>query len=165
MSAAIALSVPPRSTDETLDAVLAPTHDAWVEEARQLLAPACALGAPSWERWPVVRWLNERFLRRFQAERALVNELRPLMGVREEAMVDAGLDRVARLQLGLDRIARRRGGASEFAAVGAEFLRALEMWCAENELAAHHIRCRSLSREARRVLEEVQAASGVPLRI
>jgi len=54
MSAAIALSVPPRSTDETLDAVLAPTHDVWVEEARQLLAPASAPGAPSWERWPVV---------------------------------------------------------------------------------------------------------------
>ena len=165
MSAAIALSVPPRSTDETLDAILAPTHDVWVEEARQLLAPASAPGAPSWERWPVVRWLNERFLRRFQAERALVNELRPLMTVREEEIVDAGQDRIARLQLGLDRIARRRGSAAEFAAVAEEFLRALEMWCAENELAAHHMRCRSLTREARRVLEEVEAASGVPLRI
>jgi hypothetical protein len=165
MSAAIALSAFPCSSDETLDAILAPTHDAWVQEARQLLAPASAPGAPSWERWPVVRWLNERFLRRFQAERALVNELRPLMTVREEEMVDSGQDRIARLQVGLDRIARRRGSAAEFAAVAEEFLRALEMWCAENELAAHRIRCRSLTRETRRVLEEVEAASGVPLRM
>jgi len=165
MSAAIALSVSPRSPDETLDAVLAPTHDAWVEEARQLLAPACAPGAPAWERWPVVRWLNERFLRRFQAERALVHELRPLMTVREEDMIDVGQDRVAWLQLGLDRIARRRGSTAEFAAVAEEFLRALEMWCAETEVAAHRVQCRSLTREARRVVAEVEAASGVPLRI
>jgi hypothetical protein len=87
------------------------------------------------------------------------------MTVREKEMVDAGQDRIVRLQLGLDRIARRRGSAAEFAAVAEEFLRALEMWCAENELAAHHMRCRSLTREARRVLEEVEAASGVSLRI
>jgi len=165
MSAAIALSVPPRSTDETLDAVLAPTHDAWVAEARQLLAPASAPDAPAWERWPVVRWLNERFFRRFQAERALLNELRSLMTPREEEMINAGEDRVARLRLGLDRIARRRGSAAEFATVAQEFMVALEMWCAENELAAHRIRCRSLPREARRVLEEVEAASGMVLRM
>jgi hypothetical protein len=165
MSAVIARPACTVTTDETLDTVLAPTHDAWVEEARQLLAPATAPGAPPWERWPVVRWLNERFLHRFTAERALLSELRPMMTVREEEMIDAGEDRVARLRLGLDRIARRRGSTAEFAAMAQEFMQALEMWCAENELATHRVRCRALPRAAWRVLEDVESASGMLLRI
>lgn len=164
MSATIAPSMYHLPTDETVDMVLAPTHDAWVEEARQLLAPASAPDAGTWERWPVVRWLNERFVHRFLAERALLNELRPLLTVREEEMVDAGEDRIVRLRLGLDRIARRRGSAGEFSAMAEEFLRSLETWCAGTELAAHRIRCRYLTRDARRVLEEVESVSGTALR-
>jgi hypothetical protein len=165
MSAAAACAIAVGSLDETLDAVLAPSHDAWIEEARQLLAPAAAPGAPAWERWPVVRWLNERFLRRFLAERALLNELRPHLTVREDEMIGAGEDRIAQLRLGLDRLARRRGSAAEFTALAQGFMQALEMWCAETELAARRIRCRYLSRDARRMLEEVEAASSFQLRI
>jgi hypothetical protein len=43
-------------------------------------------------------------------------------------------------------------------------MQALEMWCAEIELAARRIHCRYLSRDARRLLEAVEAASSVQLR-
>jgi hypothetical protein len=164
MSAAPACAIAVGTIDETLDAVLAPSHDGWIEEARQLLAAAAAPGAPEWERWPVVRWLNERFLRRFLAERALLNELRPHLTVREDEMVGTGEDRIAQLRLELDRLARRRGSTAEFTALAAGFMQALEMWCAEIELAARRIHCRYLSRDARRLLEAVEAASSVQLR-
>jgi hypothetical protein len=150
--------------DDTLDAVLSPGHDAWVEEARQLLRPATSPAATPWDRWPVVRWLNERFERRFLVERALVNELRPQMTVLEEDMLDEGEDRIARLRLGLDRIARRRGSQAEFAVLAEEFLHALEMWCAEVELAGRRVRGRSLSFEGRLALDELEAGSGCGVR-
>jgi hypothetical protein len=165
MSAVAASPVYVGSVDETLDAVLAPAHEAWIEEARHLLAPASAPGAPEWERWPVARWLNDRFVRRFLAERALVNELRPHLTVREDEMIGIATDRVAQLRLVLDRLAWRGGGAAEFGALGQGLLQALEMWFADIELAARRIRCRYLSRQARRLLEEVEAASGVQLRL
>jgi hypothetical protein len=163
MSAAVASPIYIESTDETLEAVLAPAHDAWIEEARHLLGSATEPGAPEWERWPVVRWLNDRFLRRFLAERALMNELRPHLTVREDEMIGTGQDRVAQLRLVLDRLARRHGRVAEFATLSQGFVQALEMWCAESELALRRIHCRSLSRQARRLLEEVEAASGLPL--
>jgi hypothetical protein len=165
MSATVASPAYVGAADETLDAVLAPAHDAWIEEARHLLTPASAPGAPAWERWPVVRWLNDQFLRRFLAERALMNELRPHLTVREDEMIGGGEDRIAQLRLGLDRLARRNGGAAEFTALAQGFMQALEMWCAETELAARRIHCRYLSRDARRLLEEVEAASSVQLRL
>ena len=62
--------------EETLDAVLGPTHDAWIEEVRQLLVPATTPVAPFWDRWSVVRHLDDQFLARFRVERALLSELR-----------------------------------------------------------------------------------------
>jgi hypothetical protein len=165
MSAAAACAFTVGSTAETLDAVLAPTHDAWIEEARGLLAAAAAPGAPEWERWPVVRWLNEEFLRRFLAERALVNELRPHLSVREDEMIGLGEDQITQLRLGLDRLARRRGGAAEFNALAQGFMQALEMWCAEIELAARRVHCRYLSRDARRLLRDVEGASAAELHL
>jgi hypothetical protein len=153
------------AADETLDTVLAPSHDVWIEEARNLLASASSPGAPDEERWSVVRWLNDRFLRRFLAERALMNELRPHLTVREDEMIGTGEDRIAQIRLVLDRLARRRGSAAEFAALAQGLIQALEMWCAECELALRRIHCRYLSRHARRLLEEVKAASGLPLQL
>jgi hypothetical protein len=158
---AVASPVYVGSTEETLDAVLAPTHDAWVNEARHLLGSASAPGAPDWKRWTTVRWLNDQFLRWFLAEWALLNELRPHLTIREDEMIGAGEEQIAQIRVALDRVARRRGSAAEFTALAQRFLQALEMWCAECELAARRIHCRYLSRDARRLLEDVEAASGV----
>jgi len=158
---AVASPVYVASAHETLDTVLAPGHDAWIEETRHLLTAASAPGAADWERSPVVRWLNDGFLRRFLAERALMNELRPHFTVREDELIGAGEDRIAQIRLVLDRLARRHGSVSEFRSLAQGLMQALEMWCAECELAVRRVQCRYLSRDARRLLEEVEDTAGV----
>jgi hypothetical protein len=143
----------------TLNAVLSPTHDAWVMEARQLLMPAATPEEPFWDRWSVVRYLNDRFLEHFRVERALMSELRAFVSVHEMDMLEAGAERVARLHLTLDRISRRRGTAAEFAMMATEFLRALELWCADMELASSRVQRDTLSAEAQRMLEHLEAPS------
>jgi hypothetical protein len=143
--------------DETLDAVLSPTHDAWVVEARQLLVPAATPDGQSWDPWSVVRYLNDRFLERFRVERALASELRSFVTVAEMDMLEAGAERVARLHLALDRISRRRGTVAEFAMMATEFLKALELWCADIELAGRRVHRDMLSVEAQRMLQYLDA--------
>jgi hypothetical protein len=94
-----------------------------------------------------------------------VNELRPHLSVREDEMIGLGEDQITQLRLGLDRLARRRGGAAEFNALAQGFMQALEMWCAEIELAARRVHCRYLSRDARRLLRDVEGASAVELHL
>ena len=120
---AVASPVYVGSTEETLDAVLAPTHDAWVNEARHLLGSASAPGAPDWKRWTTVRWLNDQFLPWFLAEWALLNELRPHLTIREDEMIGAGEEQIAQIRAALDRVARRRGSAAEFTRWHRDFCR------------------------------------------
>ena len=152
---------------ETLDVVLNPTHDAWIEEVRQLLLPAAALDAPVWERWLAVRYLNEKFLNRFRLERDLMAELRPLIAFEEMSVLEAGADRLTRLCLALDRVgrARGRGTSAEFATLIPEFLRALERWCLEIELTVGHRLSESLPTGAQRTLARMEAPSRQPLQL
>ena len=151
--------------DETLDAALGPTHDAWVVEARQLLVPAATPEEPFWDRWSVVRYLNDRFLEHFRFERALASALGPFVTVREMDMLEAGGERVARLHLALDRISRRRGTVAEFAMMAAEFLKALELWCADIELAGAAVHRDALPAEAQRILEHLGAPAPMLCRV
>lgn len=141
---------------ETLEAVLGPNHDAWVEEARQLIAPDGAGEASLWHRWRVVRYLNDRFSARFRLERELVSELRPFGSARDLEILDAGADRVASLSLGLDRLSRRRGTATEVARLGREFVAALGLWCAEIELVGARVGRDMVSEQAQRVLATLE---------
>ena len=144
--------------DTTLDAVLSPLHDAWVEEVRRFLIPATTPTAPFWDRWSVVRYLNDQFLERFGWERALLAELRPFVTQHDTDTLWVGAERVAQLRLALDRVGRRRGTAGEFALVTDEFLKALELWCAEIELAARRIERDALAAEGERILAHLEAA-------
>jgi len=143
--------------DETLGAVLSPAHDAWVREARRLLLPSTVLDAAFWDRWWMVRYLNEGFLERFGVERALVRELQPFVTVREMNTLEAGGERVARLHLALEQISRRRPTTAEFAAMTAEFLKALERWCADVEFVCKGVPLDTLPGEARRALKHLDA--------
>lgn len=147
------------STDETLDVLLSPTHDVWIEEAGQLLMPPAAPGEAAWDRWAAIRYLNEGLVNRLRAERELIRVLRPFLTLREAVSLDAGEERVGRLVLALDRVARRRGATAEFAAVAAELLTALSVWCAEIELAARRVRFGSLPSEMRRKLELLETCA------
>jgi hypothetical protein len=74
-------------------------------------------------------------------------------------MLVAGGQRVAELRITLDRVGRRRGTASEFGNTAAELLKALELWCAEVELATSRVNLDVLLPEARRELDHFLAFS------
>lgn len=82
MCAATVAPVRAIRVDESLDAVLIATHDAWAEEARRHLLPATVPDVATWDRWSMVRYLNEGFLERFNVERALVRALQPVVPAR-----------------------------------------------------------------------------------
>lgn len=157
MGAATVATVRAIRVDETLGAVLGPAHDAWVREARRLLLPVTVPDAAFWDRWWMVRYLNEGFLERFAVERALVRELQPFITVREMNTLEGGEERIARLHLALEQISRRRPTTAEGAAMTAEFLEALELWCAEVEIACKGVPLDTLPGEARRALRHLDA--------
>ena len=140
-----------------LQQVLSPLHEAWVTEARWFLDPASHASAPFWDRWSVVRYLNDQFPARFELQRNLIRELRPSLEPRHIEAIDGGAERLARLRLALDRIGRRRGTAAEFAPIVEEFLAALELWCAEVELAVRNLNRDQLSEEAGRILGLIES--------
>jgi len=146
--------------DETLGAVLSPSHDAWVEEVRRLLLPATMPDPVFWDRWSMVRYLNEGFLERFSIERALLRELRPFITAREMNALEEGGERVARLHLTLDRISRRRPIPAGLAALTEEFLNALELWCAEVELTCNGVSLDRLPDEARLAVKHLAMGKG-----
>lgn len=142
-----------------LQTMLSPLHEAWVSEARWFLDPAASAAAPFWDRWGVVRYLNDQFPARFDLHRSLIRELRPSLEPRQLEAIDDGAERIARLRLALDRIGRRRGTAAEFAPIVEEFLAALELWCAEIELAVRNLNRDQLSREGRRLLALIESTT------
>jgi hypothetical protein len=157
MCATIKPMLGPVTTDETLAAVLSPTHDVWIEDVRQLLLPATPPNAAFLARWSALRYLDDRFVDRFTAERALVSEVLPFVSPREATLLEAGAERITWLHFALDRIGCRRGTADEFARTAAELLKALELWCVQIELAAARIRAAALSAEGQRVLGQLTA--------
>ena len=140
--------------DESLNVVLSPTHDAWIEEARRVLVPSPTADAPYWDRWAVARYLNDRFLEQFRLERSLVSGLRLFVTLREMDMLEVGAERVARLRLVLDRICRRHGTAAEFSAMTPELIKALELWCVEIELTCGRFQRDTVPVEVRRLLDQ-----------
>jgi hypothetical protein len=157
-------SVRPETADAGLVAglgeVLGPLHESWVEETRCYLDPASCSSAPFWDRWSVVRYLNDQFPARFALEYELIRELRPFMERHHAETLEAGAERLVRLRLGLDRLGRRRGTSAEFAPMVEEFLLALELWCAEIELAVRTVQRRDLPAEGSRLLARLEA--GLP---
>ena len=150
MSAATVL--PTRRSEKSLDALLCPIHNAWVEEARRFLEPSLEPDADFWTRWAATRYIADGFQQHYRRERAFVDELRPLLPpVVLERLVREG-DRVLRLRLEVDRMGRRRGTAEEFAAATRNLLEQLGLWCTEIELAAHGVTRNALTPGAAHLL-------------
>lgn len=149
---------PATEPEQFLDAALRPSHDAWLWEARRFLTPATVPEAPFWDRWSVVRYLNDQFLERLGVERGLVAELRPYIRPDRMDEIEAAGDRVRRLHLELDRLGRRRGTAASFAAMTEQFLEALGCWCAEIEQAVRRVPVGALAGEAWRTLAHLERA-------
>jgi hypothetical protein len=157
---ALATTSAPRG-EEPLGAVLRAIHNTWVEETRRFLDPAVEPGADFWTRWAAVRYLSDDFRDRYRRERALVDELRPLLRPDvAERLIREG-DRLFRLRLELDRIGRRRGTAAEVAACTRDLLEQLGVWCAEIEFAADGLTRGVLPVEATDLLAHLEAAASI----
>jgi hypothetical protein len=154
-------SVSSASSEGTVDLVLSPAHDAWVEEVRRYLVPSAEPGAQFWDRWTTVRYLDDQFVDRFRLESDLLDELAVCVPAAEMAKLRGAAERVALLRLDLDRIGRRRGAAAEFTVKAVEFLHALELWCAELEFATHRVEVAALPPEGDRILAHLYAGVSV----
>ena len=115
-------------------------HALWLAEARHVFAPACTASATVWDRARAVTYLRERFIPRFRAERdgasGLTGLLEPAAGSALHAagaVVEAQYERLAWL-------ATFHQKTAEFSAVASEFLRALEYWCSQLDVAADRVR-------------------------
>lgn len=122
--------------DKSLNVVLRPIHTQWLRDAHRLLDPSLEPGANLWTRWAAVRYISDDFLRQYQREHALVDELRPFLKPHAANRLFQEAEQVCRLRLALDRIGRRRGTAAEFAGGARDLLEQLGLWCTEIELAA-----------------------------
>jgi hypothetical protein len=145
--------------EEPLEEVLRPIHNAWVEEARRFLEPALAPGADFWARWSAVRYLSDDFRNQYRLERALVDQLRPLLAAQVVERLVHESDRVLRLRLELDRIGRRRGTSAEVATGTRDLLGQLGVWCAEIELAGRGITRGALPVDGAELLAHLEAGS------
>ena len=151
-----------RCADESVETVLHHIHDVWLANTRRFLGPTLEPHTDQWTRWGAVRYLADDFQDQYQWERALLGELRPFLFPATATQLTHQADRIARLHLELDRIGRRRGTAEEFAGGARYLMEQHALWCAELELAGRSIAVESLTPEAVRILNHLQAVSTTP---
>jgi hypothetical protein len=150
--------MPRPQTERPLDQALRGVHDAWVHEARCLLDPAMAPAADFWTRWAAVRYLDDVFRDRYDLERGLLAELRPVLPpAMAERLAQEG-DRVFQLRLELDRVGRRRGTATEVAEGARVLLEQLELWLAMIEQGVAGLTRDTLPPEGASLLAHLEAA-------
>jgi hypothetical protein len=74
-------------------------------------------------------------------------------------VLEAAEARVAQLHLALDRIGRKASTAAQLAAMTAELLEALELWCTEVEVACKTVHLDTLPEEGRQAVKHLDAAA------
>lgn len=162
MSATIPFSIQARA-DDTLEAMLSPVHDRWIEQLEQVLAPAIAPKASFWERWGVVRYLVDQFESRFRLECALVDSLGGWLSRSEVVRLSTIRAVLERTLTELAVLGRRRGTAMVVAAFTQEILDQAKLWCAHLELATSNLHRFELSPESERVVEQLEMAASLDL--
>ena len=155
-----ALHAPPA---EALSAILSPIHDCWVERVARFLAPAMMTRASFWERWSAVRYLADKFERRFRAQCALVDSLEPLLEASALGRLAATGKALQSTRAELIALGRRRGTAGPVAVRARRFLDQLECWCAGFELATSHLTPRDLSEESRQAVAHLEGVAALGL--
>ena len=159
MPIAPAPRVPP--SGGTIESVLVPVHDRWLNEIRRFVEPATASGAGFWDRWTATRYFADQFRDHFRLEHALLVALAGLMrpGDAERLATQAG--ELERLLSDLDRVGRRRGTGPAVAEEARRLMDEVAVWCAELELATSSLRRDALPAQAARALEHVAASGAV----
>jgi len=161
-ASAIPLSIEARAP-ETLESLLSPIHDLWIEELERLLAPVMAPRADFWERWSAVRYLTDQFEAHFRLEYALADTLDGLLKPEVVSRLDATRRALEFIRTQLVDVGRRRGTSDVAAGLAGKLLEQAQLWCAELEFASGHVRRDELSPESRRLLEHLEATAGLGL--
>jgi hypothetical protein len=130
---------PDRATRDTLDPILARTHDRWMAEADEIIGPVTEPDATFMQRWAAVRYLWDELPVRLQLQQELLDELHPFIPAEIGARLSMQLDRLHHLRRDLDGLAHRTGTARELARTARALLEALRLWYAEIEFAAGQI--------------------------
>ncbi|HEY8259320.1 MAG TPA: hypothetical protein VIG08_16805 [Gemmatimonadales bacterium] len=151
----------PTTYEETVDSVLAPVHDRWLEEIRHVTRPAMYAGAGFWDRWTATRYLADQFQDHFRLEQALLASLGGLIPVHDARRLRGQADALNRLLLELDRAGRRRGTGATVAEEARRLIDEVAVWCAELELATSGLRPDQLPLEASQSLDHVLASAAI----
>ena len=154
MCASILIPERESSVEETLDPILAATHDRWTAEADKALGPVMDADATFFQRWVATRYLSEEFAERLQLEQQLIDELHPFLCPEAEERLSAQADRVRQLRQDLSRVAHRLGTVPEMIRVARALMDALRLWYAEIEFAIGRVHLADLSPTAARLLEQ-----------
>ena len=143
---------------DTLGTRITIAHDNWMADGERFLLPVADADATFWERWAAVRYVEDQLLERFHLERALLEELRAFLIPEIRERLQMQTDRLTRLLGEFARLGRQRESARELAHTTRELLEALRLWYAEIEFAAGGIRWSDVSKEAIRLLAELNHA-------
>ena len=149
------------SSGSTLESVLVPLHDRWLNEIRRFVEPAASAGAGFWDRWTAVRYLADQFRDHFRLERALLVSIANLLRPDDAERLISQATELERMLSELDRVGRRRGTGPAVADEARRLMEAIAVWCAELEVATAGLRREMLSPQAARVLEHVTTSGAV----
>ena len=149
------------SSTGSIESVLVPIHDRWLNEIRRFVEPATAPGAGFWDRWTATRYFSDQFRDHFRLERALLVALAGLMRPADAERLAAQAVELETLLADLDRVGRRRGTGPAVAKESRRLMDEIAVWCAELELATAGLHREALSTQATRALEHVAASGAV----
>jgi hypothetical protein len=162
MTATLPLTIEARASD-TLDSLLSPIHDRWVEQVGQVLAPVMVPQAKFWERWGAVRYLIDQFEDRFRLECALVDSLAGRLTPTAVVRLSTIRATLERTRTDLIPLGRRRGTAMIVSAFAQKIFDQVKLWCAELEFATRRLRQDDLTEESERLLEHLEIAASLDL--
>ena len=160
MCATTAVSTLDRAARNTLDPILARTHDRWMAEADRIIGPVTEPDATFFQRWAAVRYLWDELPVRLQLEQELLDDLHPFIPAEIRERLSMQLDRLHHLHRDFDGLAHRTGIARELARTARALLEALRLWYAEIEFAVGETERADIGYAATSVLERL---TGSPL--
>jgi hypothetical protein len=152
---------PVPSSGPSVESVLVPIHNRWLNEIRRFVEPATAPGAGFWDRWAATRYFADQFRDHFRLERALLVALAGLMRPDDAERLATQAGELERVLSDLDRVGRRRGTGPAVAEEARRLMDEIAMWCAELELATSSLRRDALPAHAASALEHVAASGAV----
>jgi hypothetical protein len=144
---------------ETLDSVLAPIHDHWIERVTRVLAPVMETRADFWERWGVVRFLGDQFEGWFRFECALTESLAGVLEPTAAAALILAREGLEEARVRLMAAGRQHGTAGQVAALARRLLEQAQRWCAALEFATVRLTLADLPEAGRELLDHIEAVA------